>query len=31
VVATRHDKVFIAYPAGAPRNPADPKRILDDI
>lgn len=28
---TRHDNVFIAYPAGAPRNLGRLKRILDDI
>jgi hypothetical protein len=28
---TRHDNVFIAYPAGAPPNLARLKRILDDI
>ena len=28
---TRHDNVFLVYPAGAPRNLARLKRILDDI
>jgi hypothetical protein len=30
-VSTRHDNVFIAYPAGPPKNLARLKRILNDI
>ena len=30
-VSTRHDNVFIVYPAGAPKNLARLRRILQDI
>jgi hypothetical protein len=30
-VSTRHDNVFIVYPAGAPENLARLRRILQDI
>ena len=30
-VSTRHDNVFILYPAGAPKNLARLRRILEDI
>jgi hypothetical protein len=30
-VSTRHDNVFIVYPAGAPKNLARLRRILEDI
>jgi hypothetical protein len=30
-VSTRHDNVFILYPAGAPRNLVRLRRILQDI
>jgi len=30
-VSTRHDNVFIVYPAGAPKNLARLRRILQDV
>jgi hypothetical protein len=30
-VSTRHDNVFIVYPAGAPKNLARLRRILQDL